>query len=328
VAHPSTDIKLTSTIRAPRRALVVGAGFIGTHVARGFVRRGVHTTLLARRRPAGASAARVEGAELVLGDAIELAALESVLDGIDHVAWCAGGLMPAESNERPVQDVGTTLPPLLGMLEALEARGSDCSLSFLSSGGTVYGNPSVLPVPEHHSLHPVSSHGVTKVAAELYLSMYRELYGLRTVALRCGNVYGAGQQANRSQGIVANALHRVLHGEVTPMYGDGGAVRDYVYVDDVVDVVCTLAGRADIPPVLNVGTAHGTSIAELLSIIGDVTGLPVRTEVLPARPGDVSAITLDITLLRSLMAYEPVQLADGIARTWADLVGDEQAATT
>jgi len=310
--------RVVTRVGGVQGALVVGGGFIGSHVARGFVTRGVPTTVLSRRPPDAPTAARMNGATLVMADAGDGDALRRALDRADHVVWCVGGLLPAESNDRKVEDVISGLPPLLVMLDILAAR-DDTSLTLMSSGGTIYGNPTVLPVPEQCQPRPITSHGVTKVASELYLSLYRELHGVRTLALRCGNVFGAGQQPNRSQGVVATALARVARGEPVPVFGDGSAVRDYIHVDDVVEVVCALAARTDTPPVVNVGTGSGTSVRELLSVVEAVTDRRVRTEPLGSRGGDVRSVVLDVTLLRSLMDFRPLGLADGIARTWEAL---------
>jgi UDP-glucose 4-epimerase len=262
----------------------------------------------------------------VLGDAVTEDVLHDVVADVEHVVWAAGGLMPAESNERPVDDVVATLPPFLRLLDALVGRGSSASVSLLSSGGTVYGDPTVLPVPEHHLPQPLSSHGVSKVACEMYLSMYRELYGLDTVALRCANVYGEGQVPYRSQGVVATALECARTQESIPLVDDGLAVRDFIYVDDLVDVVCTLAARKDRPTTVNVGSGVGTSVRELLALLEQVTGRRITTHPVPSRPGDVRTVVLDITLLRSLMAFEPVPLEEGLARLWRETEGAQQLA--
>lgn len=306
---------LGNTVGVPRRVLVVGAGFLGTHITHGFVHRGAATTLLARRPVTGDAARRVAGARIAFGDATDQDDLRRALGDADHVVWAAGGLMPADSSERPVDDVRLALPPLLGMLELLVARGGG-SITLISSGGTVYGNPTVIPVPEHHLPQPLSAHAVTKVASELYLSVYREVHGLETLALRCANVYGEGQVPHRSQGVVATAFASAATGAEMPLVDGGRAVRDFVYVDDVVDVVCTLAARKACPAIVNVGSGVGTSVTALLALVQEVTGRPVATTPVPARPGDVNAVVLDVTLLRSLMAFEPISLPEGLDHLW------------
>jgi UDP-glucose 4-epimerase len=308
-----------SNVGVPRSVVVVGGGFIGSHVARGFVIQGVPTTVVTRKEPKGVTAERLSGSRLVVADAGDTEAMRPVVDLADHIVWCAGGLLPAESNERPGDDLVSALLPLLRTLDLLTARGEG-SLTLISSGGTVYGNPAVLPVPEHCLPRPLTSHGITKVSCELYLSLYRDLHGFRTLALRCGNVYGEGQLPNRSQGLVANALNRALHGEPILVFGDGGAVRDYIHVDDVVDVVCTLAGRLDAPEVVNVGTGLGTTVTELLMLVERVTRRHLVLERRPSRAGDVRAVVLDTTLLQSLMVFAPLPLEDGLAHTWSVLV--------
>jgi UDP-glucose 4-epimerase len=229
--------------------------------------------------------------------------------------WCAGGLLPAESNDDPIGDVLWSLPALLTALEALRRR-PGVGLTFFSSGGAVYGNPQVLPVPETHPVAPLTSYAVMKVAAEHYIGLHRRLYGLPGLVLRCGNVYGAGQPDDRSQGVIAATLARVRTGQPVPVYGDGQIVRDFVHVDDVVGVVLALAPRRDLPTIVNVGSGRGTSINELLATVDDVTGMPVRVERHPAREFDVQRIVLDIGLLQSLMMFDPMALREGLARTW------------
>ncbi len=299
-----------------RGVLVVGGGFLGTHVVSGFVAAGVRTTLLTRTVPTSPAAARrVAGARLVLGDAAGPQAMEEALNGAGDVIWCAGGLLPDDSNADPVGDVLATLPAFLTCLEAVRGR-VGIGVTLLSSGGAVYGNPAVLPVPETHPLSPRSSYAVMKIAAEHYLSVYRRAFGIPGVVLRCGNVFGEGQPGDRSQGLVAAVMTHLRAGSVVPVYGDGSAVRDYLYVDDLVSVVRATIGRSDLPAVMNVGSGEGTSITTLLGLIEEVTGLPVHVDRRPERPGDVRRVVLDIARLRSALPFDPVPLREGLARTW------------
>lgn len=309
----------------PGGVLVVGGGFVGSHVAAAFVARGVPTTVLTRGPLDEELAARIHGARVVAGDAGDGYVLDQGLEAVDHVVWCAGGVLPADSDARTVNDLTASLPPLLALLDRVAAR-DGTSVSFLSSGGAVYGNATVLPVPERHALRPISAHGVTKVAAELYLGLYRQVHGLRTLALRLGNVYGPGQRPHRSQGVVATALACAAAHRPLPIFGDGSSVRDYVYIDDVVDVVCRLTARADVPEVVNVGTGEGTTTRELVELVSRVTGRSLAVEHQPARPGDVDANVLDTALLTSLLAYEPVSIEPGLALTWEAIQGGRAAA--
>jgi UDP-glucose 4-epimerase len=301
----------------PKGVLVVGGGFLGIHVTAGFAADGIPTTLLTRTAPAsGPASNRVAGVRVIEGDAADPEVVEEALNGCRSVVWCAGGLLPDESNADPIGDVLSSLPALLTCLEAVRGR-VGIGITLLSSGGAVYGNPAVLPVPETHPLNPRTSYAVLKIAAEHYLSLYRQVFGVPGVVLRCGNVFGEGQPAGRSQGLVATVMAHLHAGTAVPVYGDGSAVRDYLYVDDLVSVVMATTGRDDLPAVMNVGSGRGTSITELLRLMEEVTGMVVHVDRRPARPGDVRNVVLDIARLRSVLPFDPLPIREGLARTWA-----------
>ena len=304
--------------------LVVGGGFLGSHLVAGLAAEGARVTVLTRTRPQGGAAARIAGARIVVSDAADRAAVEHALENVDHVVWCAGGLLPADSNLDPIADVRDALPPLLTMLEALRRR-EQVGITFVSSGGTVYGNPALLPVPESHPTSPLTSHGVTRVAAEHYLALYQDVYGVPVLILRCGNVYGEGQRGDRSQGVIAAALACLQTDSPFSMFGDGSSERDYLYIGDLVEVVCGLLGRRDVPRIVNVGSGRGATVADVVDVVESVTGRHLQLEPRPARPGDVSRVVLDTSLLQSLEPFDPLPLHDGIALTWTALVEGEFA---
>jgi UDP-glucose 4-epimerase len=297
--------------------LVVGGGFLGTHVTAGFATAGVPTTLLRRAAPVVAAPSDgIAGVRIIHGDATDPEVVDDALTGCRHVVWCAGGMLPDDSNADPIGDVLSSLPALLTCLEAVRRR-VGIGMTLLSSGGAVYGNPAVLPVPETHPLNPRTSYAVMKIAAEHYLALYRQVYGVTSVVLRCGNVFGEGQRGDRSQGLVAAVMAHLHAGTAVPVFGDGSAVRDYLYVDDLVSVVVATTEHPDLPGVLNVGSGQGTSITDILSLIEDVTGLVVRVDRRPERPGDVRSVVLDIARLRSVLAFDPLPIREGLVRTWA-----------
>lgn len=305
---------MTTRNSTSERVAVLGAGFLGTHLAAALGTAGVPTTLLSRSGPAPGIPRT--GVDVVTGDIERGPDLDRALAGATEVVYAAGGLLPAESQKDPARDVTLTLEPLLAALEALRGR-PGIRLTVLSSGGTVYGRPRHLPVDEEHPTEPISSYGVLKLTGEHYVRMYRELYGIPARVLRCSNVYGEHQSPARTQGAVGAFLHRVARAEPVVIYGDGATVRDYVYVGDLAEVVLALLGDADAPLVLNVGSGVGTSLAELVDLVGAVTGEPVEVEHRPARSLDVDAIVLDVGRLRRAVRYSPVELADGVARVWS-----------
>jgi len=314
-----TPVNAASPGRAPLgRVLVIGAGFIGCHVAEACLGGRLPTTVLTRSPLHPADVTRLSGADLAVGDASVRSTLAEALGGVAHVFFCAGGLMPAESNLDPSLDANLALPPLIAVLEALRER-PGVGLTFLSSGGTVYGEPTEVPVPESHPTEPDTSYGVMKLASEKYALMYGRLYGLPVRILRCANVYGEHQPAARGQGFIAAALDRLSRDETIVLFGDGMNVRDFVYVRDVAALMLRLAGRPGGPAVLNVGSGDGVTLLDVLTLAERVTGRVAHREMRADRGFDVRRVVLDVSALHQIDAWSPTSLEVGIRSTWKAL---------
>jgi UDP-glucose 4-epimerase len=296
--------------------LVIGAGFIGRHLIETCTGRGIETTVLTRSPMTQQQRGHLTDAKVVIGDAALRALVDELIAPATHVFYCAGGLMPADSNLDPAADAALTLPPLISVLEALRERPA-IGLTFLSSGGTVYGEPATIPVREDHPTEPTTSYGVMKLAAEKYISMYRRLYGVQSRILRCANAYGEHQPAARRQGFIAAALDRMTRGEPIALYGDGQNVRDFVYVHDVVDAMLKTATRPSGPPIVNVGSGEGVTLLGVLDVIREVTGTEPALDLLPDRGFDVRRIVLDISLLHEEIDFSATPLRTGIAAAWS-----------
>ena len=300
----------------PARVAVIGAGFIGTHVAAALLRAGARTSVITRSPPDARKLDLLGDVRLALVDANSRDLLAPHLGDVDHVVYCASGLMPAESNRDPAADAHLSLPPLLNVLEILRQR-PGAGITFLSSGGTVYGPSRAALIGEDHPTEPITSYGIMKLAGEKYVRMYERLYGVPATVLRCANVYGEHQPAMRSQGVVAVALDRAARGQAVPLYGDGSIVRDFVYVGDLARVIVDSIGAGGLPPIVNVGSGRGCSLAGLVDLIAEVLGRPVEVDRRPDRGFDVPRIVLDIALARRALGLEPTPLVDGLRRTLA-----------
>jgi UDP-glucose 4-epimerase len=256
----------------------------------------------------------LEPGDLHLGDAGDPAALERALDGVEAVVYCAGGLLPAASEEDPERDAELTLRPLRAVLEALRGR-AGVRLIYISSGGTVYGEPESLPVPETAPTNPVGSYGKLHLICEREIERHRAAHGLAARILRCSTVYGEYQQPDRGQGAVVTFLHRIEHGQTIDLYGGGSTVRDYVYAGDVATVAVDLIGRDGGDAILNVAAGEGTSLLDLLRLAERQVGRAAVVERHPERGFDVHRIVLDTSRLRELTGFEPTPLEAGIERT-------------
>jgi UDP-glucose 4-epimerase len=293
--------------------LVVGCGFIGSHVVTQLAADGRPPAVLTRSRPRSPEIAALAEPRLQLGSAADCDTVERALEGVEHVAYCAGGLLPVDSERDPERDRQLTQEPVRTVLEALRQR-PEVGLTYLSSGGTVYGNPKRLPAHEDDPAEPISAYGRLHLACELEIERARAEHGLRATILRCSTVYGEHQAPSRGQGAIVTFLDRIERGETIDLYGDGGTIRDYVYAGDVARALIALLGRSD-TPVVNVGSGQGTSLIEVLRLAERQVGRKARIARHEERGFDVHQIVLDTTRLHEMVDLDITPLDAGVART-------------
>ncbi len=212
----------------------------------------------------------------------------------------------------PAFDADVNITGTLSVLEGARATGA--RVVFAATGGGVYGEYDGLPIPtpETAEPRPMSHYGQSKLAGEGYCALYGRLYGVPTVRLRLGNVYGPRQDPHGEAGVVAIFSGRVIAGEPVTVFGDGEQTRDYVYVDDVVDAFL----RAETGPpgeTLNIGTGREVSVLDLVRILGG--GEPAFEA---ARAGELSRSCLDPQRAAQVLGWEPgTQVEIGLPRTLA-----------
>jgi len=292
------------------KVLVLGGnGFIGSHVVDQLLAGG-HKVRVFDRSPERYRAP-LKQVEYRLGRFDDTFQVAEALQGVDAVCHLISTTVPGTSNLDPVADVQNNLVNTLHLLEQMRKK-SLHRILYLSSGGTVYGNPESSPICEDQPLKPISSYGVVKVAIENYLYMYQQLYGLQPVILRPSNPYGPRQGHAGVQGLIGTLLARALSGETLEIWGDGSIVRDYMHVGDLARL-CASALESNSCGVFNAGSGEGYSINQIISMIRDLTGgkLDVRYEA--ARAFDVKEVVLDISSAMQQFGWKPeVELSTGI----------------
>lgn len=314
-----------------RRVLVLGGkGFLGTHLVEAFAREGVPVRTFDRSQPqtmgesllleaaTKVSASRLPNVEVMTGDFVTGSGLAEALDGVDLVYHLISTTVPSTSNADPVFDVQSNLIGTLRLLELMRST-SIRRIVYVSSGGTVYGNPSILPVPETHQLGPLCSYGVVKVAIENYLHMHAELYGLTANVLRVSNPYGTHQHHIGVQGVIPTFFKKIADGTPMEIWGDGSIVRDYIYVSDVVSALLRAGARVR-SGTFNIGNGIGHSVNDILDIVQKCTGRVADVRYLPHRTFDVERIYLDISKARAELHWQPLlALEEGCALYWQAL---------
>ena len=208
---------------------------------------------------------------------------------------------------------------VLGTINVLEAaRCSDVRrIVYAASGGSRYGTPSSLPADETVRTDPISPYAVAKLAGELYLRAYAEMYGIAPICLALANVYGPRQNPHGEAGVITVFGRAMITDSSATVFGDGSAARDYVYVDDVVDAFIRAAEAPDgAIGTYNIGTGRQTTVIEVHRLIAEILGKESPPCFAEARNGELQAIALDATKALAELGWTPrVALADGIEST-------------
>jgi UDP-glucose 4-epimerase len=300
------------------RILITGGnGFIGSHLVDKLsaLRRHRITVLDLYPRP---YEALPSGVTFIQGDLGDTALLRRTLidQGIEivyHLAWVN---IHETSVRDPVKDVEMNLYPSVGLLEACRDAGVK-RVVFISSGGTVYGIPEKIPIPEGHPTNPINAYGITKLAFEKYLQMYSHLYGMQYVIFRPSVPYGPRQNPRRRQGAVTVFTYRALRGEPIVIWGDGEVTRDFFYIEDLREALVMIADLPNISnSIFNLAGNETCTLNELIGIIEETLGIEIKIKYEPSRKFDVPLIDLDIRAANEKLDWRPVTLLpEGIQRT-------------
>jgi UDP-glucose 4-epimerase len=304
------------------RALVTGgAGFIGSHLVDRLVAEDHDVTViddLSTGRAANVAAATAGGrCRLVVTDIAGPALASTVREAVPEVIFHLAAQVDVRASVAdPVADASANVVGTVAVLEAARAAGTR-KVVFASSVA-IFGPPRVLPVTADTPADPLSPYAVAKLAGELYLRQYRQLHGLDATTVVLTNTYGPRQDPHGEAGAVAIFAAALLAGRPTRIFGDGGNVRDYLYVADAVDALARAAGPAAAGRRILAGTGTGTTDRELHRLIAAAAGSDTAPEPAPARLGDLRAMVVDPARAAAVLGWRPrTPLPEGIARTVA-----------
>lgn len=298
------------------RILVTGgAGFIGSNVVDRFVAEG-HEVAVFDDLSSGFREFVHPQAKLFVGDLADAAAVDAAIaefrpDVVDHHA---AQIDVRKSVSDPVWDARVNVLGSIGLLQACVKHGVR-KVVYASTGGALYGEGRQLPATEDHPVNPEAPYGASKHTVEHYLYIWKLLHGLDYTVLRYPNVYGPRQNPHGEAGVNAIFIGLMLEQKRPRIFGDGNAVRDYLYVDDVVDAnVLALSGASG--EMLNIGTGVGTSVNDIVRELGVITGFTEGAIHEPPRPGEVQRIYLDASRAKQVLGWSPkVSFAEGLRRT-------------
>lgn len=292
-----------------------GNGFIGSHLVDRLLRDGHKVGVFDRRdelyRPP------LLLVDYHIGDFGNRAMLSHALKNRDVVFHLVSTTVPKTSNEDPVFDITSNVVETICLLEQC-VKERVKKVVFVSTGGAVYGTPITVPVSEDSPTTPESSYGITKLTIEKYLALFQRLHGLDYVIVRPSNPYGPRQNPSGNQGVVAVFLGKIARGQAIEIWGDGEAIKDYIYIDDLVEGIYRAAFLKASARVFNLGSGVGHSVNDLVRTIADVVNHPFTVLYSSKGAHDVSKIFLDITRAKRELGWEPgTPMNVGIASTWS-----------
>jgi UDP-glucose 4-epimerase len=310
------DIPANNSNKAPLVTVLGGLGFMGSHICRELLREGNRVRVFDKLYTSHELVADIEhDLEIVEGDMSRSSDVLAAIADAETLVHLIHTTRPGSSMEDPAFDISSNVAANASWLMRLNET-KVRRILFVSSGGTVYGNPQTIPIDENHPTNPVCSYGIAKLAIEKYIAMYASMYGLDYCLLRPSNVYGEGQRLNVGQGIIGVLADRALRGENLEIWGTGENLRDYLHVDDLVSALMALLSYRGPHRAFNIASSEGRSVVEIVSLLTEY--LKMRPEVIykPDRGFDVPANVLDSSRLREETGWQPkVDLSEGIART-------------
>jgi len=312
---------------AHKHVLITGGlGFLGSSLALSLIESGAQVTVIDNLHPLyGGNPFNIAGAEdrieVIIEDIRHVDVLGPLIEKADIMFHLAAQVSYIDSLGMPYEDLDLNAKATLNVLECCRRLNPTLRILFSSSRMT-YGRVEGTLVSENSATNPLSLYGIHKLTAEKYLLMYFKDFGIPSTILRLTNPYGPRQQIKHSKySLVGWFVRQAMEGKVIQIFGDGGQLRDYVFVDDIVAAMlrCAEADSA-IGEVVNVGSGASTRFRDMVSTVircvngGSMECVPWPGNYERVETGDIA---VDISKLTSLTAWQPrYTLEEGIQRTF------------
>jgi UDP-glucose 4-epimerase len=309
-----------------RRVMITGGlGFIGSNLARALVELGADVLLVDSLIPEyGGNLFNIDGIESRLrvnvADVRQQSTMNYLVRDRDVIFNLAGQVSHIDSMRDPETDLEINCRAQLTLLEACRRHNPGTKVVFAGTR-QVYGKPASLPVDETHLVRPTDINGINKAAGEYYHLVYNNVFGVRACSLRLTNVYGPRQLVKHNrQGFIGWFIRLAVEGGEIQVYGDGSQLRDFVYVDDVVDAFLA-AGACDSVngDVFNVGGMEPISHRDLVALLIETAGTGRLSFVewpTEKKAIDIGSFYTDSSKFARATGWQPrVGLGEGLRRT-------------
>ena len=314
----NSHIEIQISYRMNKILLIGGAGFIGSNLIKKLQHVGCQIHVC---EPEGAYTQRLNGLSVSLhySSLSDITSIGDIIKDyeIDVVVHLVSTLIPGSSYEDYKEEYKRMIFPSIELMELCAER--SVKFVYFSSGGTIYGNRNdVLPFIEQDPMAPISYYGWSKLMMENSILFMHRTKGLNYLIVRPSNPYGHGQNLYGKQGLVAVAIGKILKGEPVDVWGDGSAVRDYIYIDDLAKVFAQLIEKDVKNTTLNIGSGRGYSVNDVLAFLKIVTQKDFKINYQNPRPVDVSNMVLDLRNLKPYVDIEFTPFMEGIKKFYEE----------
>ena len=316
---------MESDFSGARVLITGGLGFIGSTLGIRLADLGADVLLVDSLIPEyGGNLFNIAGYEgklkVNIADVRDEFSMDYLVQGRDFLFNLAGQTSHLDSMRDPYTDLEINCRAQLSILEACRKRNPHLKIIYASTR-QIYGKPDYVPVDERHLLHPTDVNGINKMAGEWYHILYNNVYGIRTVSLRLTNTYGPRMRVKDTrQTFLGIWIRRLIEGEPIEVWGDGMQIRDFNYVDDVVDAMLLAAKTEDANGnSFNLGSDETINLRDLATLCVEVNrqgSYRIVPYPLDRKPIDIGDYYADYRRIRGKLSWMPkVNLREGLART-------------
>lgn len=291
-----------------KKILIIGGnGFIGRNLARNFLSHNDEVYSFDIQKPDEL----IEGVHYLTGDFFDDTTLEEVVDGMDVIIHALSTINPGNSNVRYMQGYSRDFVQTVRLIELCIEK--EIKMIFLSSGGTVYGIHDKQPIEENDFTAPINHYGTVKLCIENVIRTFNTQQHTKMLIARISNPFGPGQDFRKGVGFVDAVLKKSIDGETIEIWGDGSVVRDYIYIDDVCEMIYTLINYSGPEDVFNISSNEGVSLNQILKYVHEI-GLNPNVVYKKSRAVDVPQVVLDNERIMSIHPMNILTFKEGLKK--------------
>jgi UDP-glucose 4-epimerase len=293
--------------------LIGGAGFIGSSIAEQLIFKNHNVFIL---ELPGTDLSRLyqikDRVKIYYGKLENYDLIRDILNEniIDTVIHLVSTLIPSSSLQSYLAEVEIVIKPTINLLSILSDL--NVKLIYFSSGGTIYGTKKDAFFSERSPLAPISYYGQSKLLIEESIKFENRRSGLNYLILRPSNPYGIGQAIYGKQGLIAASVGNIINNKKITIWGNGSVIRDYIYIDDLVDAIISIIKLGGDNEIYNIGSGKGYSVNEVIDTLTKCIAEKIEVEYVAARSVDVPSVVLDITKLHTIFKPNYLSLEEGI----------------